>query len=173
MKHLKDILIFINESFGVASLTTFAVALFGYLAFHRHIEINRQKIVFEHVITFCRSFNRALDLLEQQDTSSYCIIYDEFPKHHSAMLDFIHVLNGCGKRNFKKKWTKYKVKYEEMEKSEFWGEDAVGNPMPYSAGLLKHTVNSDGTTALDADQAQKKELKRLIEDILEAARINR
>ena len=153
----------INESFGVTTLTAIGVTLSGILTYTWNL---RQKFYFENFMKFSEAFNRAIYLLANEKESSHFIIHQELPNHFSAMLNFVHILEGDRQDRFKAKWTAYEKKYEEMKQSEFWFADDD----PCSAGLLKDTINANGTTALDDDQKLKKELIRLINDLIATAK---
>lgn len=111
---------------------------------------------------FAQAFNLALHSLEQKDEISYVIVYSGLPKHREAMLNFAHILQGGSKDSFRTKWTEFENKCKEIE--------THGKTITISDGLPGLIEFADDPEELQRDRDYKKELKKLIKELLTIAK---
>jgi len=111
---------------------------------------------------FAQAFNQAIHLIGQKDETSYSIVYSEFPRHRDAMLNFAHFPQGKIKNNFVGKWSEYENECKEIE--EHGSKIAIADGFP---GLFEF---KNDPVELQRDRTNKKDMKKLIEALLQAAR---
>lgn len=151
-------LLYVNEFFTVPGLVTLLGIALGFLYWlYQKGEPKRNE-----ARRFSQAFTLALKLLNDPTLTSYLVVRLESQKHYSAMLAFAHNLEGVAQKRFTSAWNRYEQKYKEVEN---YGVSIALSELPVQLFEIKRDPEE-----LKRDQTYKEDIKRLIKDLIKAAK---
>ncbi|MBI4680082.1 MAG: hypothetical protein HY753_02420 [Nitrospirae bacterium] len=160
-----DIMTTIRDYIGIPGIIALLICFISpLLAYCFRIKAQKKGFILEDVVLLEKAFNPTLYHIREGINSSYFIVHTEFGQHENAIKSFPMINKGLHGFCFKRHWSKYKKKCNEIR--DYGKSLALSEKDNFPEDFLL----ANDSEELKRDNDNKKELVRLINKLLDSAK---